>query len=137
MAEPSPQRLYRAACPGCGAPVEFRSAQSLYAVCSFCRSTVVRTGDTLSRVGQMAELFEDHSPLQLLASGRYLTVFTDTTARYSAERWSLKVLPIELERRLPVVAVTLKHRTPPPSVQAFLENVRAATRSMRSSAILT
>jgi DNA-binding transcriptional LysR family regulator len=75
--------------------------------------------------------------MQLLASGRYLTVFTDTTARYSAERWSLKVLPIELERRLPVVAVTLKHRTPAPSVQAFLENVRAATRSMRSSAILT
>ncbi|HXE50866.1 MAG TPA: DUF4178 domain-containing protein [Ramlibacter sp.] len=71
MAEPSPQRLYRAACPGCGAPVEFRSAQSLYAVCNFCRSTVVRTGDTLSRVGRMAELFEDHSPLQLLASGHW------------------------------------------------------------------
>jgi endogenous inhibitor of DNA gyrase (YacG/DUF329 family) len=71
MAEPTPQRLYRAACPGCGAPVEFRSAQSAYAVCSFCRSTVVREGETLSRVGKMAELFEDHSPLQLLATGRW------------------------------------------------------------------
>jgi ribosomal protein L37AE/L43A len=71
MAEPSPQRIYRAACPGCGAPVEFRSAQSVYAVCSFCRSTVVREGETLSRVGRMAELFEDHSPLQLLATGRW------------------------------------------------------------------
>jgi hypothetical protein len=71
VAEPSPQRAYRAACPGCGAPVEFRSAQSAYAVCSFCRSTVVRSGETLSRVGRMAELFEDHSPLQLMAAGQW------------------------------------------------------------------
>jgi hypothetical protein len=67
----SPQRTYRAPCPGCGAPVEFRSAQSAYAVCSFCRSTVVRSGETLSRIGRMAELFDDHSPLQLMATGRW------------------------------------------------------------------
>jgi len=71
VAETGPQRAYRAACPGCGAPVEFRSAQSTHAVCSFCRSTVVRSGDTLARVGKMAELFEDHSPLQLMAGGRW------------------------------------------------------------------
>jgi len=65
------ERVYRAPCPGCGAPVEFRSAQSTHAICSFCRSTVVRDGDTLSRIGKMAELFDDHSPLQLLASGRW------------------------------------------------------------------
>lgn len=69
MATGSSQRSYRAPCPGCGAPVEFRSAQSIYAVCSFCRSTVVRKGETLTRVGKMAELFEDHSPLQLQATG--------------------------------------------------------------------
>jgi len=71
LAETTPQRAYRAACPGCGAPVEFRSAQSTHAVCGFCRSTVVRSGDTLARVGRMAELFEDHSPLQLMAGGRW------------------------------------------------------------------
>jgi ribosomal protein L37AE/L43A len=71
LAETTPQRAYRAACPGCGAPVEFRSAQSTHAVCSFCRSTVVRDGDALARVGKMAELFDDHSPLQLLAGGRW------------------------------------------------------------------
>ncbi len=69
--QPTPQRVYRAACPGCGAPVEFRSAQSTHAVCSFCHSTVVRSGDTLARVGKMAELFDDHSPLQLMAAGRW------------------------------------------------------------------
>ncbi|RZJ06690.1 MAG: DUF4178 domain-containing protein, partial [Rubrivivax sp.] len=67
----TPERQYTAPCPGCGAPVAFRSAQSSYAVCSYCQSTVVRDGETLSRVGKMAELFEDHSPLQLMAAGRW------------------------------------------------------------------
>jgi DNA-binding transcriptional LysR family regulator len=74
--------------------------------------------------------------MQLLESGQYLTVFTDTTVRYSAQRWSLKALPIELGRRLPVVAVTLKDRTPTPAVQALLGNVRTITRSMRSPVLI-
>jgi hypothetical protein len=69
--ESSPQRAYRAACPNCGAPVEFRSSASAFAVCSFCRSTIVREGDALRRIGESAELFDDHSPLQLGAAGRY------------------------------------------------------------------
>jgi DNA-directed RNA polymerase subunit RPC12/RpoP len=71
VASNAPQRSYRAPCPGCGAPVEFRSAQSAFAVCSYCQSTVVRDGQTLSRIGKMAELFDDHSPLQLMAAGRW------------------------------------------------------------------
>ncbi len=65
------QRRYTAPCPGCGAPVEFRSAQSTHAICGYCQSTVVRQGDVLSRIGKMAELFDDHSPLQLFATGIY------------------------------------------------------------------
>ena len=53
------QRAYRAACPNCGAPVEFASAASASAVCSFCRSTLVREGEALRRIGQSAELFDD------------------------------------------------------------------------------
>jgi hypothetical protein len=71
VANPPPQRAYRAACPGCGAPVEFRSAQSTHAICAYCHSTVVRDGDTLSRIGRMAEVFDDFSPLQLMAAGRF------------------------------------------------------------------
>ena len=70
MATDPTQRYYRAPCPGCGAPVEFKSAQSTHAVCGYCQSTVVRSGDVLTRLGKMAELFDDHSPLQLMASGR-------------------------------------------------------------------
>ena len=65
----SPQRAYRAACPNCGAPVDFASAASASAVCSFCRSTLVRDGDALRRIGISAELFDDHSPLQLGVRG--------------------------------------------------------------------
>ena len=66
----SPQRAWRAACPNCGAPVEFSSAASASAVCSFCRSTLLRDGETLRRIGVVAELFDDHSPLQLGAAGK-------------------------------------------------------------------
>ena len=65
----SPQRAYRAACPNCGAPVDFASAASASAVCSFCRSTLVREGDALRRIGISAELFDDHSALQLGVRG--------------------------------------------------------------------
>lgn len=65
----SPQRAYRAACPNCGAPVDFASAASASAVCSFCRSTLVRDGQALRRIGVSAELFDDHSPLQLGVRG--------------------------------------------------------------------
>jgi hypothetical protein len=65
----SPQRAYRAACPNCGAPVEFASAASASAVCSFCKSTLLRDGEALKRIGVSAELFDDHSPLRLGAGG--------------------------------------------------------------------
>ncbi|RZJ09941.1 MAG: DUF4178 domain-containing protein [Rubrivivax sp.] len=69
---PAAQRRWRASCPNCGAPVEFASAASASAVCGFCRSTLVRDGETLSRIGQSAEIFEDYSPLQLGSTGRWM-----------------------------------------------------------------
>jgi hypothetical protein len=65
------QRRWRAACPNCGAPVEFASAASPVAVCSYCRSTLARDGESLRRIGEMAELFDDHSPLQIGSAGRW------------------------------------------------------------------
>lgn len=90
--EESPQRAYRAACPGCGAPVLFRNAQSTHAICGYCQSTVVRDGDTLSRVGKMAEVFNDYSPLQLFASGKWngkgFTLIGRLQYRYGEGSWS-------------------------------------------------
>lgn len=90
--EASPQRAYRAACPGCGAPVLFRSAQSTHAVCGYCHSTVVRDGDTLSRIGKMADVFQDYSTLQLMASGRWngkgFTLVGRLQYRYAGGSWN-------------------------------------------------
>ena len=88
----NPQRAYRAACPNCGAPVEFASAASASAVCSFCRSTLLREGESLRRIGVSAELFDDHSPLQLGASGRHLGVAFTLVGRlqigYAGGTWN-------------------------------------------------
>lgn len=67
---PAPsQRVWRAMCPQCGAPVDFRSAASAFAVCGYCRSQVLRDGEALRRIGQSAELMADGSALRLGASG--------------------------------------------------------------------
>ncbi len=90
--EPSPQRAYRAACPNCGAPVDFQSAASAFAVCSFCRSTIVREGEALRKIGESAELFDDHSPLQLGAGGKYqgsgFTLVGRLQYRYKDGTWN-------------------------------------------------
>ena len=90
--ESSPQRAYRAACPNCGAPVEFRSPASAFAVCSFCRSTIVRDGESLRKIGESAELFDDHSPLQLGAGGTHqgaaFTLVGRLQYRYKDGTWN-------------------------------------------------
>ena len=100
MAEqPGAERAYRAPCPGCGAPVEFRSAQSAFAVCPYCQSTVVRQGETLARIGKMAELFDDFSPLQLLAAGRIqdqpFTIVGRLQYSHPGGRWTEWVAALE------------------------------------------
>lgn len=88
----TPQRAWRAACPNCGAPVEFASAASPVAVCSFCRSTLAREGEALRRIGQSAELFDDHSPLQLGVAGRWqgaaFTLVGRLQMRYAEGSWN-------------------------------------------------
>jgi hypothetical protein len=57
------------ACPSCGAPVKFTSAQSLLAVCRYCRATLIRRDFDVEQIGTMAALLEDATPLQLGAEG--------------------------------------------------------------------
>jgi hypothetical protein len=61
-------------------------------VCSFCRSTIVREGEALRKIGESAELFDDHSPLQLGASGAYqgsgFTLVGRLQYRYKDGTWN-------------------------------------------------
>ncbi len=81
-----------ALCPSCGAPVVFRSAASVFAVCEYCKSTLVREDDMLKRIGRMAELLEDNSPLQIGSEGRYrgrnFTLVGRIQLKYEAGVWN-------------------------------------------------
>lgn len=62
------------------------------AVCSFCRSTLARDGESLRRTGQSAELFDDHSPLQIGSAGRWqgttFTIVGRLQLRYAEGSWN-------------------------------------------------
>jgi len=58
-------------CPQCGAQVEFKSAAAVMAVCSFCRSTVLRDGATAENIGKLSEILDDFSPIQLGTGGKW------------------------------------------------------------------
>ncbi len=83
---------FSAACPSCGAPVEFKSTASFHAVCEFCRSTLVRHGGDLENLGRMADLVEDASPIRLGTEGVYggvhFAVIGRIQLRYAAGVWN-------------------------------------------------
>ncbi len=81
-----------ASCPSCGAPVLFKSASSVFAVCAYCQSTLVRHDQALEDIGKMAALVEDRSPLQLGSEGQYKGVHFALIGRiqlkYSQGTWN-------------------------------------------------
>jgi hypothetical protein len=58
-------------CPNCGAPVTFRWSSAVQTTCEFCHSILVRTDVDLKKVGQVADLPADASPLQIGTEGAY------------------------------------------------------------------
>ena len=58
-------------CPTCGAQVQFRSAGSALAVCSYCRSTVLRDGTRVADLGKLSEILDDFSPVQVGTGGTW------------------------------------------------------------------
>jgi uncharacterized protein DUF4178 len=58
-------------CPNCGAPVVFRWSSSVQTVCPYCKSVLIRTDVDLKKVGQVADLPPDASPLQITSEGQY------------------------------------------------------------------
>jgi DNA-binding transcriptional LysR family regulator len=74
--------------------------------------------------------FSVHLRVNLLASGRYLTAFPRSTLRINAERFPVKILPVELPvHPWPVAVVTLKNRTLSPVVKLFIDHLRTFVNS--------
>ena len=58
-------------CPSCGAELGFQSNLSVYAVCKYCHSMIVRHDVNVESIGTMANLPEDMSPIQIGMEGSY------------------------------------------------------------------
>ena len=59
------------ACPNCGAPIEFQWSSAVQTVCAHCRSVLVRHDVDLRKVGEVADLPFDSSPIQIGTTGRF------------------------------------------------------------------
>ena len=58
-------------CPNCGARVVFRWSSAVQTTCEYCRSVLVRHDVDLRKVGEVADLPPDSSPIQLATEGQY------------------------------------------------------------------
>ncbi|MFN0105437.1 MAG: DUF4178 domain-containing protein [Bryobacteraceae bacterium] len=65
MSQPS------AICPNCGAPIRFRWSSAIQTTCEYCKSILVRHDVNLTKVGQVADLPPDISPIQIGTEGVY------------------------------------------------------------------
>jgi Domain of unknown function (DUF4178) len=58
-------------CPNCGAKIVFRWSSCVQTVCEYCKSILVRTDVDLKKVGQVADLPPNSSPIQINTEGVY------------------------------------------------------------------
>jgi hypothetical protein len=56
-------------CPGCGAPVRFLWSSAVQTACPYCKAILVRRDVDLERVGTVADLPPDASPIQIGTEG--------------------------------------------------------------------
>jgi DNA-binding transcriptional LysR family regulator len=72
-----------------------------------------------------------HMNNALLATGRYLAIYSRSLLQLSAKRLSIKELPVNLPNQSSRVGiVTLRNRTPNPIAKLFTECARAVTKSV-------
>ena len=56
-------------CPNCGAQIKFLWSSAVQTTCEFCRSILVRRDVDLEKVGEIADLPPDSSPVQIASEG--------------------------------------------------------------------
>lgn len=59
-----------ASCPNCSAPLTFRWSSAVQTTCAHCRSVVVRHDIDWRAIGEVSDLPQDSSPIQLGTEGR-------------------------------------------------------------------
>jgi DNA-binding transcriptional LysR family regulator len=68
----------------------------------------------------------------LLATGRYLGMYSRSLLRLKSRQWEIKALPVDLPLQSSAVAiVTLKRRTLSPVARLFIDGARAMAKSLK------
>jgi hypothetical protein len=79
-------------CPSCGAPIKFRWSNAVQTVCEYCQSVLIRHDVDLEKVGQVATIPDDASPIQLGTEGIYadnaFQVIGRIVYEYEQGRWN-------------------------------------------------
>ena len=60
-----------AACPNCGATIEFRWSGAVQTICPYCKAVLVRRDLDLEKVGMVSDLPPTASPVQLGTEGKF------------------------------------------------------------------
>lgn len=78
-----------------------------------------------------------HLRSNLLAGGEFISTFPKSVVDFYAQRFGLKVLPVDLPKHpWPVVVLTAKNRTLSPVVSAFIDCARVVTKPLlKASAV--
>ena len=72
-----------------------------------------------------------HLRANMTATGRFITTFPRSVLLLYADRFALKVLPVDLPVRIwPIVVATLKDRTLSPVVERFMDCAREVSKSL-------
>jgi hypothetical protein len=58
-------------CPQCGGPITFLWSGAVQTTCPYCRSILVRHDVDLERVGEVGDVPDDASPIQIGTAGRH------------------------------------------------------------------
>lgn len=58
-------------CPNCSAPIRFRWSSAVQTTCESCRSVIVRHDVDVEAIGEVSDLPQDASPIQLGTEGTY------------------------------------------------------------------
>jgi hypothetical protein len=69
--EPVDVTARTAACPNCGATIEFRWSAAVQTVCPYCKAVLVRHDLDLEKVGMVSDLPPTASPIQLGTEGKF------------------------------------------------------------------
>ena len=81
-----------ATCPNCGAAIVFRWSAAVQTTCDYCRAVLVRHDLALERIGTVADLPPDASPVQRGTTGRWrgraFEVVGRIRYRHGRGRWS-------------------------------------------------